>query len=78
MGSRTSRSHIRVEGWDGTQVKCVLEKTVVAADDKPVDEHLQGIKLVHRHGLAPNLVGHTPAEWEPVSGSFWRAPTVKS
>jgi len=44
--------YVRVEGWEGPQVKCVLEKTVLAPDDKPVDEQLKGIKLVHRHGLA--------------------------
>ena len=65
---------IRVEGWDGTQVKCVLDKTVVAADDKPVDEHLQGIKLVHRHGLAPNVVGPTPAELEAHQREFLASP----
>src|SRR5215213_3019108 len=44
---------IRVEGWDGPKVKCVLEKTVIAAPDgKPVDDHLRGLKVVHRHGLA--------------------------
>ncbi|MGA2255050.1 MAG: hypothetical protein ABSG53_10340 [Thermoguttaceae bacterium] len=54
--------NLHLEGWDGPQVKCVLEKTVIAPDNIPVDEHLRGIKLVHRHGFAPNLVGKTPAE----------------
>jgi hypothetical protein len=54
--------NIRVEGWDGPQVKCVLEKTILAPDDKPVDDHLRDLKVLHRHGPAPNLVGRTPAE----------------
>ena len=35
--------NIRIEGWDGPQVKCVLEKTVLAPDDNPVDDHLKGL-----------------------------------
>jgi hypothetical protein len=54
--------NIRMEGWDGPQVKCVLEKTVLAADDKPVDDHLKGLKMIHRHGRAANLLGRTDAE----------------
>jgi hypothetical protein len=44
--------NIRMEGWDGPQVKCVLEKTVLAPDENPVDDHLKGLKVIHRHGLA--------------------------
>jgi hypothetical protein len=52
---------IKVEGWDGPKVKCVLEKTVIAPDGKPVDADLRGLKLVHRHGPAPEIVGQ-PAD----------------
>jgi len=65
---------LRVEGWDGPQVKCVLEKTVIAPDGAPVDEHLQGIRLRHRHGLAPELVGRTPAEEEADEQKFLSSP----
>ena len=47
---------IHVEGWDQPQVKCVLDKTVLSADEKPVDKQLQAIKLVHQHGRAPQLL----------------------
>ncbi|MGD0518868.1 MAG: hypothetical protein ABSA26_15135, partial [Thermoguttaceae bacterium] len=65
---------IRVEGWDGPQVKCVLEKTVIAPDGEPVDEHLKGIKMLHKHGLTPNLVGKTPAEREAEEQKFMAGP----
>ena len=53
---------IRVQGWEGPGVKCVLDKSVVVPEGKPADDHLRGIKVVHRHGRAPDLVGRTPAE----------------
>src|SRR5687767_4819961 len=49
--------HVRLRGWDGPGVKCVIDKTVLAPDDNPVDEHLRGLKVVHKHGAAPNVVG---------------------
>ncbi len=51
-----------VEGWDGPQVKCVLEKKVLSADDNPVDLEFQGIKLIHKIGQAPEVVGRTQSE----------------
>jgi len=66
--------NLRVEGWDGPQVKCVLERTVIAPDGAPVDEQLRGIKLVHRHGLAPNVVGKTPAERDADEQKFLASP----
>lgn len=65
---------LRVQGWDGPQVKCVLEKTVIAPDGAPVAEHLRGIRLRHRHGLAPQLVGRTPAEDEADEQKFLASP----
>ncbi len=44
--------NVRLEGWDGPKVKCVLDKTVLAPDDKPVDDQLQGLKVVHHSGQA--------------------------
>jgi hypothetical protein len=69
--------NIRIEGWDGPQVKCVLEKTVLAADDKPVDEHLKGLQVVHRHGPAPNLVGRPAAETDAGERKFLASPDGK-
>jgi hypothetical protein len=66
--------NIRVSGWDEPHVKCVLEKLVLAPDDKPVDDHLQGLKLSHKHGQAPNLVGSTPAEREAQERDFLASP----
>jgi hypothetical protein len=66
--------NIRVEGWDGPQVKCVLEKTVITPDDKPIDEHLQGLKLIHHHGIAPNVVGKTSAEQDADEQKFLASP----
>jgi len=54
--------NIVVEGWDGLQVKCVFEKTVLEAGDDPVDEHLAGLKLIHKHGQAAAIVGQADAE----------------
>jgi hypothetical protein len=66
--------NLRVQGWNGPQVKCVLEKTVIAPDGAVVDEHLRGIRLRHRHGLAPELVGRTPAEDEADEQKFLASP----
>jgi hypothetical protein len=54
-------NHVHVVGWDGPQVKCELKKMVLAPDDKPVDEHLKAIKIVHQHGRA-EFAGKTQAE----------------
>lgn len=73
-----SADNIVVEGWDGPQVKCVLEKTVLAAGDKPVDGHLAGLKLIHKHGLAPEIVGQTDAEREAGEQKFLTSPDGKN
>ena len=54
--------NIRVKGWDGPGVKCVLEKTVMTADENPVDDQMKAIKVVHQLSIAPELVGRTAAE----------------
>jgi hypothetical protein len=51
--------HLRVVGWDGPKVKCVLEKTLLAASDKPEPNEFKALKLTHRLGQAPELVGKT-------------------
>lgn len=53
---------LRVVGWDGPQVKCVLEKSVLAVGDEPEEAELGAMRLVHRHGLAREIVGRTPEE----------------
>lgn len=65
---------LRVEGWDGPQVKCVLEKTVLAAPEAPADEHLEGIQLVHRHGQADDLVGKPDRELQADEEKFRASP----
>ncbi len=54
---------VRLIGWDGPGVKCVLAKTVVT-DGKDPDKQLAAIRLVHRHGPAPEDVGRSPEERE--------------
>jgi hypothetical protein len=51
--------HLRVVGWDGPKVKCVLEKTLLAASDKPEPDEFKALRLTHRLGQAPELVGRT-------------------
>lgn len=62
--------HVRVLGWDGPSVKCVLEKAVLAPDDKPVDEHLAGLRVDHKHGPAREVVGRSAAEVEADEQKF--------
>ncbi|MBA3481989.1 MAG: hypothetical protein H0T51_09260 [Pirellulales bacterium] len=53
---------IHVVGWDGPQVKCVLEKMLLTAGDQPETEEFQAIRLVHRHTRASELVGQSVQE----------------
>lgn len=53
---------VRVVGWDKPQVKCSLKKSVLGVGDKPDADEFKALRVVHRHGLAPNLVGKTAAE----------------
>jgi hypothetical protein len=55
---------VRVVGWDGPQVKCVLEKTVLGVGDQSVDDQIKAIKVVHQHRRAPEKVGNTREQWE--------------
>ncbi len=51
--------NLRVIGWDGPKVKCVLEKTLLATSDKPETEEFKALRLTHRLGEAADLVGKT-------------------
>ncbi|HWE95037.1 MAG TPA: hypothetical protein VG269_13810 [Tepidisphaeraceae bacterium] len=66
--------NVRVVGWDGPQVKCVLDKTVLAPDDKPVDADLAGLKVVHHQGVAPDVVGKSAAERQADEAKFLASP----
>jgi hypothetical protein len=61
---------LRVVGWDGPQVKCVLEKSVLAAGDELEEAEFGGIKLVHRHGVATAIVGRTTEEVAAEEAAF--------
>jgi hypothetical protein len=65
---------IRIVGWDKPEVKCVLDKTVLSPGDKPVDEHIEKIQVVHEHRLAPDLVGNTPAELQAEEAQYLASP----
>ena len=65
---------IVVEGWDGPQVKCVLEKTILAPGGAAVDEHFAGLKLIHAHGKAPEIVGASDTEREAQEQLFLASP----
>lgn len=53
--------NIRLRGSDEPRVRCVLEKTVLGVDKAETDE-FDAIRLVHRQGHAPELVGRTLAD----------------
>ena len=61
---------IHVVGWDGPQVKCVLEKTVLAANDQPETEDFKALRLVHRHARARELVGQSDEETKAEEQAF--------
>ena len=43
-------------------IKCVLEKTVLTVGDESAEPHLKALKVNHRLGHAPEIVGRTEAE----------------
>jgi len=68
---------IRLEGWDGPQVKCVLEKQVIVPDKKKSttdDEQFRSIRLVHKCGVAPRIVGKSSAEREADEQKYLAGP----
>ena len=56
-------NHVHVIGWDEPQVKVELKKLVLSPDDKPVDEILKSMKIVHKRGRA-EFTGQTRGEWD--------------
>ncbi len=54
--------HLRVVGWDGPKVKCVLDKELLATSDKLETEEFKGFHLTHQLATASDLVGRTVAE----------------
>ncbi len=56
-------NHVHVIGWDEPRVKVELKKLVLSPDDKPVDDILRSMKIVHKRGRA-EFTGQTRAEWD--------------
>lgn len=55
---------VKLVGWDKPHVECVLDKIVLSSgDDGDVAGHMQGLKLLHRHGSATQHVGETKEQW---------------
>ncbi|HVX09642.1 MAG TPA: hypothetical protein VHC22_00435 [Pirellulales bacterium] len=53
---------VRLVGWNGQQVKCVLEKSVLSKTDEAQAAEFAAMRVHHGQGVAPNLVGATDAE----------------
>ena len=53
---------VRIVGWAGPNVKCVLEKSILGTADAPGEDAFKAIHVVHRNGYAPELVGKPAAE----------------
>ena len=69
--------NVHLEGWDGPQVKCVLEKQVIVPDKNEsttADKQLSSIRPVHRYGAAPMTVGKTSAEREADEQKYLAGP----
>jgi hypothetical protein len=65
---------VRIVGWDGPQVKCVLEKIVMATGDEPEAAEFAAMKIIHKHGLATDLVGRTDEEVAADEAKFLAEP----
>jgi hypothetical protein len=65
---------LKIEGWAGPGVKCVLEKTVLTAGGESAEPHLKALQIVHRHGRAPQIVGQTNAEIDADERRFLDSP----
>jgi len=70
-------SKVRIVGWDQPEVKCVLEKAVLSADDQPVDDQLKALKVVHQHRRATEEVGKTREELAETRKAQDSAPGAK-
>ena len=62
-------NQVRIVGWKEARVKVVLKKIVLSVDDKPIDEQLKAMRIVHEHGPA-KFAGRTDAEWEASEAEF--------
>ncbi len=54
---------VKVRGWEGPGIKCVLEKIIVAKK-KPDDKEFDEIRVEHQLGVADSIVGNTRAAQE--------------
>ena len=48
---------VKLIGSEDSQVHCVLEKICLSADDQLADAELAAIKLIHRQGAVPRVLG---------------------
>ncbi|MCA9259918.1 MAG: hypothetical protein KDA61_11990, partial [Planctomycetales bacterium] len=60
---------VRVRGWEGPGLKCVLKRSILAATS-PAAEEFAAIQLKHNYGPAPEAVGHTQAERDEMETKF--------
>ena len=63
---------------DDSKVHCVLEKICLSVDEKPADEELAAIKLIHQYRTAPEIVGQTRQQSEVDEAEFMRKPTSQT
>jgi hypothetical protein len=68
---------VRLVGWEQPHVKCVLEKIIIGDGKQPLDDHFAGIRVVHRHGLEPEVVGRSAAERQADEIAFLASPDGK-
>jgi hypothetical protein len=69
---------VKLVASEDDKVRCVLEKICLSADDKPADEELAAVKLVHRHGPAPEIVGKTEQEATTAEEEFLLSPAGRA
>jgi hypothetical protein len=65
---------VRIVGTDGDKLRCTLEKVFLGGDGKEADAELAAIKVVHRHGIQPDIVGKTAAEGDAEEAEFLKTP----
>src|SRR5437870_4468328 len=65
---------VKLVASEDSKVHCLLEKICLSADDQPADAELAAIKLVHRLGPAPDIVGKTSQQREAEEEEFRRSP----
>jgi hypothetical protein len=65
---------VRVVGTDEDKLRCTLEKVFLGGDAREAEAELTAIKVVHRHGIQPDIVGKTAAEWDAEEAEFMKSP----